>query len=61
MLKYLCPNNNREVTTSIKTDLVTLLEMRNLKISVWCPHCGAPHQILGSEAYLHYPHLIAAE
>ena len=61
MLKYLCPNGNRDVTTSIQTDLATLLEMRDLKISVWCPHCVAPHQICASEAYLDPPHLVAAK
>jgi len=40
------------VTTSIETDTVTLLEMRNMKLSVWCPHCSTSHQIKVSDAYL---------
>jgi transposase-like protein len=52
MLKYKCPKTSREVTTSIKTDTVTLLEMRAMKISVWCPHCATSHQIRASDAYL---------
>lgn len=52
MLKYRCPKYDREVTTSIDTDIVTLLEMRNMKLSVWCPHCVTSHQIKASDAYL---------
>jgi hypothetical protein len=52
MLKYRCPNNNQEVTTSIETDVTTLLEMRNMKISVWCPYCVTAHAIRGSEAFI---------
>lgn len=52
MLKYRCPRSNREVTTSIETDTVTLLEMRAMKLSVWCPHCSTSHQIRVKDAYL---------
>lgn len=52
MLKYRCPNTYQEVTTSIETDVATLLEMRNLKISVWCPHCVTAHSIRASKAYI---------
>ena len=52
MLKYKCPRSGRPVTTSIETDTVTLLEMRNMKISVWCPHCATSHQIKANDAYL---------
>lgn len=52
MLKYRCPKSDREVTTSIETDIVTLLEMRKMKLSVWCPHCSTSHQIRASDAYL---------
>ncbi len=52
MLKYRCPKTSREVTTSIETDTATLLNMRAMKLSVWCPHCATSHQIRVSEAYL---------
>jgi transposase-like protein len=52
MLKYKCPRSGRVVTTSIETDTVTLLEMRNMKVSVWCPHCWKSHQIRANEAFL---------
>ncbi len=52
MLKYRCPKSNREVTTSIETDTATLLNMRSMKLSVWCPHCGTSHQIRAADAYL---------
>ena len=52
MLKYRCPRTSREVTTSIETDTSTLLNMRAMKLSVWCPHCTTSHQIRMTEAYL---------
>lgn len=52
MLKYKCPKSGRVVTTSIETDTVTLLEMRSMKLSVWCPHCRTSHQIKASDAFL---------
>jgi hypothetical protein len=52
MLKYRCPKTSREVTTSIETDTATLLNMRAMKLSVWCPHCATSHQIRVAEAYL---------
>ena len=52
MLKYRCSRSDKEVTTSIRTDVVTLLEMRNLKLSVWCPHCVTAHQIWANDAYI---------
>lgn len=52
MLKYRCPKTDQEVTTSIETDTVTLLNMRSMKLSVWCPHCGTSHQIRAVDAYL---------
>jgi transposase-like protein len=52
MLKYRCPNNRQEVETSIETDEVVLLEMRSLKLSLWCPYCTSSHQVKASEAYV---------
>ena len=60
MLKYKCPRSGRVVTTSIETDTVTLLEMRNMKLAVWCPNCWTSHQIRASDAFLE-PMAIAAE
>jgi phage FluMu protein Com len=60
MLKYKCPRSGRVVTTSIQTDTVTLLEMRSMKLSLWCPHCSTSHQIRATEAFLE-PMVIAAE
>jgi len=60
MLKYRCPKSDREVTTSIETDAGTLLEMRAMKLSVWCPHCSTSHQIKACDAYLE-TYALAAE
>jgi hypothetical protein len=61
VLKYKCPVTRREVTTSIKTDTVTLLEMRKMKLSVWCPHCVTSHQIMATDAYVDSSYGQAAE
>ncbi|HWV51204.1 hypothetical protein [Pseudorhodoplanes sp.] len=52
MLKYKCPRSGLVVTTSIETDTATLRDMKNMKLSVWCPNCWKSHQIRASEAFL---------
>ena len=47
-----CLNSGREIVTHIDTDQATLNNMRNMKLSLWCSHCGRSHQVLGSEAYV---------
>ena len=44
-LTYNCPQSRREVLTGILTDEATLTRLGALKLSVWCPHCAAPHMI----------------
>lgn len=51
-LKFRCPNSFREVETSIKTDDPTLQQMHRMKLSLWCPHCNSPHQVLATEAFV---------
>jgi hypothetical protein len=51
-LRYRCPYKNREVETSIETDDKTLNKMRAMRLSVWCPHCEASHQISAAQAYV---------
>ena len=52
VLTYTCPDSGRTVRTSILTTRKTLTGLGAFKLSVWCPHCGAPHQIAGTEASL---------
>jgi hypothetical protein len=54
-LKYRCPVKSREVETSIETDQATLTKMRAMRLSVWCPHCSASHQIGAHQAYVDMP------
>ena len=61
VLTYKCPHSGRIVATSIVTDNTTLTRVRSCVLSVWCPHCGTPHKIVGKEAALIYPVLAAAE
>ena len=52
VLTYKCPEHNRFVRTTIRTNRQTLIGLGVFKISVWCPHCGAPHNIRGRDASL---------
>lgn len=58
VLMYTCPDSSRTVRTSILTTRKTLTGLGAFKLSVWCPHCGAPHQIAGSDASLAHPSLV---
>jgi hypothetical protein len=51
VLMYKCPNTSQDVRTSIDTDPLTLTRLRNLKISVACPHCTGGHNIPANEMY----------
>ncbi len=61
MLKYRCPKSGLEVTTGIATDPITLLDMRKMKLSLWCPHCYSSHQIPATAAYVDTPFAQTAE
>ena len=52
LLTYDCPESRREVLTGILTDEATLTRLGALKLSVWCPHCAAPHMIAAKDAHL---------
>jgi hypothetical protein len=52
VLTYKCPDSGRSVRTSIRTNSKILRRLGAFKISVWCSHCGAPHQIAGNDASL---------
>ena len=58
VLTYACPDSGRTVRTSILTTRKTLTGLGAFKISVWCPHCAAPHQISGTEASLTHSSLV---
>jgi hypothetical protein len=49
-LSYNCPSTGRTVRTAIVTNRATLAKVARVKLSVWCPHCDAPHKIPGSDA-----------
>ena len=52
VLTYKCPDSGHSVRTSILTSSKMLSRLGDFKLSVWCPHCGAPHQIAGNDASL---------
>jgi hypothetical protein len=49
-LTYNCPSTGLAVQTSIVTNSVELARLADVKLSVWCPHCAAPHKIDGRDA-----------
>src|SRR6187397_838214 len=50
-LMYRCPTTSEHVKTAIDTEPAVLARMRNVKISVSCPHCIQGHRIPASEMY----------
>jgi hypothetical protein len=50
-LMYRCPTTSQHVKTAIDTEPAVLARMRNIKISVSCPHCIEGHRIPASEMY----------
>jgi len=46
------PHTGRAVRSTIRTDRTALAKLGDLKISVWCPVCEAPHKIACNEASL---------
>jgi len=51
VLSYLCPSTSKDVTTSIDTDSQTLARLRDLKISVACPHCIGGHMVAANQLH----------
>ena len=51
LLIYRCPTTSHSVKTAIDTEPATLARMRNIKISVSCPHCIEAHSIPANEMY----------
>ena len=51
LLSFRCPATSREVTTAIDTDPAALARMRNLKVSVSCPHCLNGHRVPADEMF----------
>ena len=52
MLAFRCTVFDVEVVTQIETDEATLDTMKGMKLSLWCPHCNHPHQIVASQSYV---------
>jgi hypothetical protein len=50
-LMYRCPTTSHHVKTAIDTEPARLARMRNIKISVSCPHCIEGHSIPANEMY----------
>src|SRR4029078_11174459 len=50
-LMYRGPTTSHHVKTAIDTEPTGLARMRNVKISVSCPHCIEGHKIPASEMY----------
>jgi hypothetical protein len=53
-LSYMCPSTGHTVITSIVTNNAELKKLARVKLSVWCPHCDAPHKIAGTDASITY-------
>jgi len=60
VLTYKCTDSGLAVRKAIRTNKTTLTRLSAFKLSVWCPHCGAPHQIAATDASLSYSMLAEA-
>ena len=49
-LTYSCPETTRPVRTGIIADTATVEKLSFFKLSVWCPHCAAPHMTVAKDA-----------
>jgi hypothetical protein len=52
MLVYPCPKTGHSVSTAIETTEDDLMRMRQLNVSVWCPHCNSSHMIPISDTWI---------
>src|SRR5262245_51622329 len=51
VLMYRCPSTSLEVMSAIDTDRETLARMKQMRVSVSCPRCGACHSIPAAEMF----------
>jgi hypothetical protein len=52
MLIYPCPKTAAPVSTAIETTEGDLYRLRQLKVSVWCPHCDVSHMIPMADTWI---------
>jgi len=55
ILSYRCPTTAHDVVTSIETDAETLARLRDLKVSVACPHCLGGHMVPANQLWFGRP------
>jgi endogenous inhibitor of DNA gyrase (YacG/DUF329 family) len=51
-LIFVCPTTGRTVDSGVETEIGTLLRIRQHKVRVLCPACGACHEWLVGDAFL---------
>jgi hypothetical protein len=51
-LIFVCPTTGRTVDSGVETEIGTLLRIRQHKVRVLCPACGAYHEWLVGDAFL---------
>jgi hypothetical protein len=52
VLTYRCPDTGQFVQTDIRTSQTELKRLGQFKLSLWCPHCQAAHQIVAANAFI---------
>ena len=51
-LIFVCPTTGQPVDSGVETEIGTLLRIRQYKVRVICPPCGACHEWLVGDAFL---------
>ena len=51
-LIFICPATGKAVDSGVESEIGTLLRIRQNKVRVTCPACGAGHEWLVGDAFL---------
>jgi hypothetical protein len=49
MLTFRCPETDKTVQTSLAVSETDLRRLGTVRLSLWCPHCQAGHNIAAAD------------
>jgi hypothetical protein len=64
-LVFTCPSHGQDIVSGIRTDALSLSQVRELPVTLFCPHCGVVHWFTAKDGRLaeagpHAEHVVAA-
>jgi hypothetical protein len=51
-LVFTCPHKGKDIVSGIRTDALSLSQVRQLPVSLFCPHCGVVHWFTAKDGRL---------